>query len=195
MQRLRSLCICGPSGAGKGTLIHKFILPDLGRKGLLGFSVSHTTRKPRAGEEDGKDYHFVSHQTFTDLADRKDFFAESTTVHGNFYGTSWGAIESVREAGKVCVLDIDIVAVTKIARKVDAHTVFLNPTNLKLLEERLRGRGTETEESLKVRLANAENEIRQAKELPVDLFLSADTTSIAYETLRPQLLNWYPQLC
>lgn len=193
MAGLRPLCICGPSGAGKGTLIHKFLWPDLGRKGLLGFSVSHTTRKPRPGEEGGKDYHFVSKDDFNHLVDRNDF-AEFATVHGNFYGTSWGAIETVRMAGKLCILDIDIGAITKIARNLEAHTVFLTPTSLTLLEERLRGRGTETEESLGVRLANAENEIRLAEELPVDLFLSADTTSAAYDILRPQLLEWYPQL-
>ena len=91
-------------------------------------------------------------------------------------------------------LDIDMVAVRKIARQIDARTVFLVPPSMAVLEERLRGRGTETEESLAVRLRNAEEEIRQAKELPVDRYLCAPTTSAAWDELRPTLFDWYPDL-
>ena len=102
------LVLCGPSGVGKSTLI-KRLKEDF--PGAFGFSVSHTTRSPRAGEVDGKDYNFVTDKAVMEADIAAGKFLESANVHGNFYGTSWAAIESVKAAGQICILDIDVQGV------------------------------------------------------------------------------------
>ncbi len=100
------LAVCGPSGAGKSTLISML------RKEFpadYGFSVSHTTRDPRPGEKDGVDYHFVPKAVMeADMAEGK--FLETAHVHGNFYGTSFKAVNEVASQNRICILDIDIQA-------------------------------------------------------------------------------------
>jgi guanylate kinase len=141
--------------------------------------VSHTTRQPRPKEEDGVDYHFVSHETIRKKIDRGDFL-EHASVHNNTYGTSAAAILRVHEADKVCVLDVDVQGVEMVkansiravaavkyvpqdkrrsALVISPHCVFIAPPSISELERRLRGRGTETEESLRVRLGNAQKEL------------------------------------
>ena len=99
-----SVAVCGPSGAGKSTLINllRKEFPD-----DFGFSVSHTTREPRAGEQDGVDYHFSNKPTM-EVAISEGKFLESANVHGNLYGTSFEAIDSVAKQHRVCILDIDV---------------------------------------------------------------------------------------
>jgi guanylate kinase len=159
----RPLIICGPSGVGKGTLLG-LMLQDFG--GHFGFSVSHTTRGPRPGEEAGVHYHFTTHEEMrAGIASGR--FLEHATVHGNLYGTSFAAVRAVQEAGKVCVLDIDVqgvVAVKAAAAEgrlqgLDPLYVFVAPPSLEALEARLRGRNTETEEQLRRRLGNAAREV------------------------------------
>eukprot|EP00750_Incisomonas_marina_P032032 INCI8768.1.p1 GENE.INCI8768.1~~INCI8768.1.p1 ORF type:complete len:219 (+),score=34.06 INCI8768.1:256-912(+) len=207
---LRPLILCGPSGAGKSTLVKKFLLRDFGAK--FGFSVSHTTRKPREGEVDGVDYHFVASKAhLQELIDSKPcssgssaapskqpFFVETAQVHGNLYGTSFDAVRRVQEQGRICLLDIDIQGVRTIhnSRALEANSCFMTPP-LALLEERLRGRGSETEDSLRTRLANAERELAEAQEAGEELFqamIVADSTAEIYEQLVPKLHEWYPQL-
>jgi len=132
------LIISSPSGAGKTTLTHKL----LRRRPTFGFSVSHTTRAPRKGEVDGKDYHFVDAPTFRTMVDR-GAFAEWAEVHGNLYGTALSEIDRCRAAGKTgIVFDIDYQGARQIkATRPTAVGVFVLPPSMAELERRLRSRG------------------------------------------------------
>lgn len=153
------LVLSAPSGCGKTTMLEK-VMTDL--PGLV-FSVSHTTREPRPGEEDGRDYHFVSHEQFKEIRDQQPSgFLEWAEVHGNCYGTSRQDVEARLAEGMDVVLDIDIQGAEQIRQNAAPVTIFIAPPSLSELERRLRGRGTESEESLAVRLANAEKEMQAA---------------------------------
>merc|ERR1711907_172516 len=150
------LVVTGPSGVGKGTLIGKLLkeYPD-----MCGFSVSHTTRAPRPGGEDGVHYHFTSKAKMEELI-AQGAFIEYARVHSNIYGTSKTAVEKVKSAGKICILDIDVQGAEGIkAAKLDACYLFIAPPSIEELEGRLRGRGTETEEKIQLRLKNARKEL------------------------------------
>eukprot|EP01059_Diplonema_ambulator_P027690 TRINITY_DN4614_c0_g1_i2.p2 TRINITY_DN4614_c0_g1~~TRINITY_DN4614_c0_g1_i2.p2 ORF type:complete len:332 (+),score=107.56 TRINITY_DN4614_c0_g1_i2:2183-3178(+) len=148
--------VCGPSGVGKGTLLAKLFkeFPD-----SFGFSVSHTTRGPRPGEVDGKDYFFTTNEEIEKMiADNQ--FVEYANVHGNYYGTSKAAVEAVQKQGKICVLDIDVQGAQKVAvAGIPFVGIFVKPPSAEELERRLRGRGTETEEKILKRLSNSLKEI------------------------------------
>lgn len=184
--------IAGPSGVGKGTLIDKLLarFPE-----LFGFSVSHTTRAPRPGEVDGVHYYFVSKEEFEDAVERGDF-VEYAKVHTNYYGTSYGAIDKVRAAGKVCLLDIDIQGVQNVKKsQLDSKYVFIAPPSLKELEARLRGRNTESAEKIKVRLENAVAEIAYSKEAGnFDSVLVNEQVDDSFGRLVRLLQAWFPDL-
>lgn len=152
--------ICGPSGVGKGTLITRLMndFPD-----AFGFSVSHTTRLPRDGERSGIHYHFTERKDMQSaIQDGK--FLESADVHGNLYGTSIAAVEAVADAGKRCILDIDVQGAQSVKKSgLDALFIFIAPPSFEQLESRLRGRGTETEEQIQKRLRNAKAELEQGQ--------------------------------
>lgn len=148
----RPIVISGPSGVGKGTLFKMLFAqhPD-----TFTLSVSHTTRAPRAGEQHAVDYHFVSHDDFESLI-AADGFVEHAKFGGNRYGTSKSTIREQGEKGKVVVLDIEMEGVKQIkASSIPARFVFVAPPGEEELEKRLRGRGTEKEESIQKRLAQA----------------------------------------
>ncbi|KAH6645924.1 guanylate kinase [Truncatella angustata] len=152
----RPLVISGPSGVGKGTLYGKLFEahPD-----TFTLSVSHTTRKPRDGEKDGVHYHFVTMQEFEDLI-AQNGFVEHAKFGSNRYGTSKATIQEQTAKGKVVVLDIEMEGVKQIkASSIDARYVFVAPPSYETLEQRLRGRGTETEDSLSKRLEQARVEL------------------------------------
>jgi guanylate kinase len=158
---LEPLVVCGPSGVGKGTIISKF-MEELGGKDVFEFTVSHTTRSPRPGEEDGVHYHFVElDQMKQAIADGE--FLEHAEVHGNFYGTSYSSLRHVQQLGKRCVLDIDVQGVKNIKTMesdlLKPKYIFISPPSLETLEQRLVGRGTETAESIARRTANARREL------------------------------------
>eukprot|EP00297_Palpitomonas_bilix_P018339 CAMPEP_0113886262 /NCGR_PEP_ID=MMETSP0780_2-20120614/11440_1 /TAXON_ID=652834 /ORGANISM="Palpitomonas bilix" /LENGTH=187 /DNA_ID=CAMNT_0000874423 /DNA_START=93 /DNA_END=656 /DNA_ORIENTATION=- /assembly_acc=CAM_ASM_000599 len=161
--------ICGPSGVGKGTLISKIMgaHPD-----KFGFSVSHTTRGPRPGEENGVHYHFTEKEKMEkEIAEGK--FIETAHVHGNIYGTSIAAVEDVQKKGKICILDIDVQGAEQVKKSsLQPRYVFIAPPgrSMEVLEKRLRGRGTETEEAIQKRLGNAAGEM---KKMEVDGFWDA----------------------
>ncbi len=151
------LILSSPSGAGKTTLTKKL----RERFPALGFSVSHTTRKPRANEVDGKDYHFVTHAEFDELVE-KDAFVEWAHVHGNCYGTSRAEIDRARAEPGVSgmIFDIDYQGARQIrAKEPEAVSVFILPPSMIELERRLRGRASETEEAVKRRFEAAKIEI------------------------------------
>ena len=156
------LVVSGPSGAGKSTIINK-LKKSVGND--LHFSVSCTTRAPRPKEEDGVDYYFVSKNNFKKkIADDK--FIEWCEVHGNYCGTLVSEVVDRLKVGQDVLLDVDVQGAMKI-KQIDnlviqdcAEYVFLGPPSFDVLEERLRGRGTETEEVIKLRLDNAKKEIK-----------------------------------
>ncbi|XP_052890524.1 uncharacterized protein LOC128298781 isoform X2 [Anopheles moucheti] len=179
----RPLVICGPSGSGKSTLLKKLFkeFPD-----TFGFSVSHTTRKPRPGEENGVHYHFVSVEEMQSAIEKGEFI-ETAVFSGNMYGTSKKAVENVQHQGKVCVLDIEIEGVKQIRNsdRLNPLLVFVNPPSIEELERRLRGRKTETEESLQKRLNTARKEIEYGTELGnFDVVVQNNNLKQAYEDLR-----------
>lgn len=151
------LILSSPSGAGKTTLTRK--LQE--RFPALRFSVSHTTRKPRANEVDGRDYHFVTRDEFDELV-QKDAFVEWAEVHGNCYGTSRAEIERARSEPGVSgmIFDIDYQGARQIRAKLpDVVSVFILPPSMIELERRLRGRASETEEVVQKRFKAAMDEI------------------------------------
>lgn len=173
------LVISAPSGCGKTTILKK-VMADLS---MLVFSVSHTTRSPRRGEADGRDYHFVSKEVFHEISNRDPSgFLEWAEVHGNFYGTGKEEVARQRRAGYDVVLDIDVQGVVQICENSDPVTVFIAPPSLDELENRLRGRGTESAETMAVRLANAEKEMVSAASY--DYLIVNDRLVEAVESLR-----------
>jgi len=164
----RPLVLCGPSGSGKSTLI-KQLMNDF--KDVFGFSVSHTTRSPRPGEIDGKDYHYVSKEVMQDGINNGEFI-ESAIYAGNIYGTSKKSIQDVQLCNRICILDIDSQGVKSIKQtQLYPLYVFVQPPSMEVLEQRLRARSTETEESLQKRLQIAKVEMEYGTEL-VFLFLN-----------------------
>ncbi len=151
--------IAAPSGTGKTTICRRILEEDEG----LEISVSHTTRSPRGGEEDGVHYHFVSGKSFRALA-VSDGFLEHAEYGGNAYGTSWSAIEVPLESGRDVVLEIEVQGAAQVReRRPDACLVFLLPPSLESLEERLRGRGTDEESVIERRMALVDRELAAAK--------------------------------
>ncbi len=153
------LVLSAPSGCGKTTILRQ-VMADLPG---LSFSVSHTTRQPRPGEANGRDYHFVSLEQFLALRDQQPSgFLEWAEVHGNFYGTSRQEVAQRLAAGADVILDIDVQGAAQVRANAEPVTVFIAPPSLEELERRLRGRGTESEDSLRRRLTNAAQEMQAA---------------------------------
>lgn len=158
-QKGKLFVVSAPSGAGKSTLIKALMERDTG----IGFSVSHTTRQPRAGEKDGVHYHFVARGEFERLA-AEDAFVEWAEVHGNLYGTSRTSLAKVLDSGKDVILDIDVQGAAQVAAKVPgAVTVFVMPPSVGELERRLKGRNKDSAEVIAMRVKNAEGEIEKAQ--------------------------------
>ena len=161
------LILSGPSGSGKSS-IYKAAIGDLGG---IEFSVSCTTRQPRPGEVDGRDYHFISREQFDALV-AENAFAEHAEVHGNCYGTLKSELLGRVRRGIDVLLDIDVQGAAQL-RALCADSpefceacefIFIMPPSFEELERRLRARGTETEESILRRLANAKGEMDRAHE-------------------------------
>lgn len=152
------LVICAPSGTGKSTLTRR-LLADHPR---FTFSVSHTTRAPRPGEVDGKDYRFTDPETFKRRA-AEGFFAEWAEVHGNFYGTPLQATREILADGRDILFDIDVQGAKQLKDNLGlGRYVFLFPPTMQELERRLRGRGADAEDAIRRRLTNARAEMAEA---------------------------------
>ncbi|OQR78093.1 guanylate kinase-like [Tropilaelaps mercedesae] len=187
MSSLRPLVLCGPSGSGKSTIL-KRLLTEHGK--WFSLSVSHTTRKPRPGEVDDKDYHFVSREEMEKAISEGEFI-EYTQFSGNMYGTSKRAVQDVINQGRICILDIEIEGVKSI-KKTDLNPryVFIKPPSIQVLEERLRYRGTESEEALNKRLNRAVEELKYGEqEGNFDVVIVNDNLKVAYETLENFLIK------
>jgi guanylate kinase len=177
------LIISSPSGAGKTTLCNRL----RAEFAQLAFSVSHTTRKPRANEKDGREYRFVDLDAFRRMVS-ESAFAEWAEVHGNYYGTSLQEIARAREAKASGILfDIDYQGARQIRAKVpEAVTVFILPPSLEELERRLRSRASEDEPTVQRRLAKARNEIENYGLF--DYLVVNDDLDRAYDRLRSVVL-------
>ncbi len=148
------LIVSSPSGAGKTTLTKRLFEQVPG----LRFSVSHTTRQPRTGERDGREYHFIDRAKFEELI-AEDAFLEWAEVHGNFYGTSRTELDP---NARGIVFDIDYQGAKQVkSHKPDAVGVFILPPSMETLLERLRGRASEDDETVQRRFSVAREEIRQ----------------------------------
>ncbi|KAL6107986.1 guanylate kinase 1b isoform X2 [Pungitius pungitius] len=181
----RPVVLSGPSGAGKSTLMKRLMREH---EGVFGFSVSHTTRNPRPGEEDGKDYHFSTREVMQEGIDNGDFI-ENAVFSGNMYGTSKAAIEDVLAMNKICILDVDIQGVKRI-KETDLNPIYISiqPPSMEILETRLRDRQTETEESLQKRLEAARVDMELSNEPGVfDAVIINDDLEKAYEELKDML--------
>ena len=152
--------LSAPSGGGKTTIARML----LARRPDLGYSVSCTTRAPRTGEVQGRDYYFMSRAEF--IAKREQgAFAESAEVHGNLYGTLRAEVERVMSDGKHVVMDIDVQGAVQFIRAFPLSvTIFILPPSAEVLLERLRGRNTETSAQLAARLQSALQELQQVDE-------------------------------
>ncbi|MGN0287055.1 MAG: guanylate kinase [Atopobiaceae bacterium] len=154
----RLFVVSGPAGVGKGTLVARLrqLRPD------LGLTVSATTRNPRPGEKDGVAYHFMTDEEFTVHVQAGDFL-EWAQVHDHRYGTLRSEVDRCLQQGHSVVLEIDVQGARNVRRIYpDAVLVFIEPPSWEVLVERLRGRGTESEESLRIRLADAKHELELA---------------------------------
>jgi guanylate kinase len=152
--------VCAPSGAGKTSLVNAL----LEREPDIELSVSYTTRPPRQGEENGREYHFVDRATFEAMAQRGDFL-ESAEVHGNLYATSQAWIAERTAVGRDILLEIDWQGAAQVRRLIpSAIGVFILPPALDALRRRLTARGQDSSEVIERRLANAREEISHLAE-------------------------------
>lgn len=157
--------ISGPSGAGKGTLVSRVrdTMPD------LGLTVSATTRAPRAGEVDGVNYHFLTEEEFSRRIENGDFI-EWAQVHDHRYGTLVQEVERKLSNGSSLILEIDVQGALNVKKRFpESILIFIEPPSMEVLEQRLVGRGSETDESLRLRLANARHEMSLADRYDVRL--------------------------
>ena len=152
--------VAAPSGAGKSSLVNAVLAEDP----LLLLSISYTTRAPRPGEVNGREYHFVDAATFTAMAERGEFL-ESAEVHGNRYGTSERWIKDTRATGRDIILEIDWQGAQQVRRIFpEAVSLFILPPSMAELERRLRHRGKDSEAVIRERLGNAREEMTHLAE-------------------------------
>lgn len=188
----RPVVLSGPSGAGKSTLLKRLMNEY---EGIFGFSVSHTTRNPRPGEENGKDYHYVTREVMQ-AAIANGEFIENAEFSGNMYGTSKVAVQHVQSKNLICILDIDMQGVRNI-KKTDLNPIYVSiqPPSMDVLEKRLRDRKTESEESLQRRLRAAHVDMELSKEPGIfDVVVVNDNLENAYERLKDALLEEIKQV-
>lgn len=185
----RPVVVSGPSGSGKSTLIKELFkeFPS-----ALAFSVSHTTRSPRPGEENGREYHFVTRDVMKKMIVNGEFL-ETTEFSSNLYGTSKKAVEDVAKTGRICVLDVDKQGVKNI-RKADLQAIFIyiSPPSFAALEKRLRDRKTDTETAIEKRLNEAKESMEFSRQPGVyDHIVLNDKVDVAYadfkSIVRPEI--------
>lgn len=175
----------GPSGVGKGTLKAKLFEEFADR---IAYSVSATTRGPREGEVDGKDYFFISRQEFERRVKNNEFL-EHAEFAGNSYGTPRAYVEKLLDSGMNVVLEIDVQGALQVMKSMpECVSVFILPPSFEELEHRLRGRGTETEEKVRERLETAKRELPYAPQYDYQIVNGGDIEA-AYQSLREVFLK------
>jgi len=156
-QKGKLVVISAPSGTGKGTVINAL----LKQRPEYAFSVSATTRKPRPNETDGVSYHFLSHEQFDKMIENNEFLEYAEYV-GEYYGTPAKPILDNLSAGITVILDIEVQGAKQVMVKMpDALTIFITAPDMNELENRLRGRGTDSEEKIRIRLEQARSELEE----------------------------------
>ena len=175
----------GPSGVGKGTLKAKLFEEFADQ---ITYSVSATTRGPREGEVDGKDYFFISRQEFERRVKNNEFL-EHAEFAGNCYGTPRAYVEKLLDSGMNVVLEIDVQGALQVMKSMpECVSVFILPPSFEELEHRLRGRGTETEEKVRERLETAKRELPYAPQYDYQIVNGGDIEA-AYQSLRDVFLK------
>ena len=178
MRKGTTFIICGPSGVGKGTVVARLLASDP----TLYFSVSATTRPPRAGEEDGVHYHFLDRETFEQWIAAGDFLEYAEYV-GNLYGTPRLYVDRAMEQGRDVLLDIEIQGAEQVRQKrPETVRIYVTPPSWAELERRLVGRGTEDMEKVRFRLARGREEFAAARDF--DYLVINDTVDRAVDELR-----------
>lgn len=171
--------LSGPSGAGKSTIIGRV------REGvsMLGYSISHTSRKPRGAEVDGVDYRFVDRETFESMIDHAEF-VEWAEVYSDYYGTSVSSLEGPTSKGLDVIMDVDPQGARNIKSRFEANStlIYILPPSMEELERRLKSRGTEGEEAVQKRLGKALKEIKDC--LWYDYLVFNDDLTIAVEEVK-----------
>ena len=174
--------ISAPSGSGKSTLVNQVRKIVSGLK----FSISYTTRPPRTGEQNGREYYFVSRTEFEEMI-RKDDFLEYADVFGNYYGTARRFLREAEQEGKDLLLDIDVQGAEQIKRKIpEAVRIFVMPPNRQELEKRLRTRSLDAEDVIQRRLVTASREIENYSKY--DYILVNDRLEESIDALKSILL-------
>ena len=177
------LVLSGPSGTGKGTVC-KVVRDSMGDR--LAYSISATTRKPRVGEEHGREYFFFSKEEFEALRDQNGFL-EWAQVYDNYYGTPRAFVEEVLASGRDCILEIDPQGALQVRKATDeAVLVFIAPPSLEELRARLTGRGTEALEEVEKRLGCAEAELAYSNQY--DYLIVNDEVEKAAEKMKAILM-------
>jgi guanylate kinase len=178
------IVVTGPSGVGKGTLLRKLIdrYPD-----RILFSISATTRSPRAGEEHGREYFFWDRAEFEQKRDAGEFL-EWAEYAGNLYGTPRQAIDQAIAIGKIVLLEIELEGARQVAQSfADAQRIFIAPPSMAVLESRLRDRSTDSEAQIIKRLHHAELEVAAANEF--DITIINDDLEIALQQLESAMFD------
>jgi len=183
----KAIIFCAPSGSGKTTVVKHLLSVD----NRLAFSVSACTRQQRMGEVDGKDYHFLSHDDFKNRVANKEFLEYEEVYGGNFYGTLKSEIDRIWQKGKAVIFDVDVEGGLNIKKHFgnNALAVFVKPPSVEVLEQRLRFRSTETEETLRTRVEKAVHELQYENQFEQVLVNSdLEKTLVSAEQLVNQFL-------
>lgn len=175
----KAILFSAPSGCGKTTIIKELMRYF----DCFGFSVSATSRQPREGESDGKDYYFLSREEFMRRVAEGRFLEWEEVYQGTCYGTLKSEVERLWDEGRVAVFDVDVNGGKNIKRYfgADALSIFVMPPSMAVLEQRLRSRGTDSEEAITKRLARSAEELKQAPEFDVTI-VNDDLTKAVDET-------------
>lgn len=182
------IVLSGASGAGKTTVLEKVLSKNAFP---LRSAIGVTTRSPRPGEIDGKNYHFWTKEKFENAV-KKDEFIEHAEVHGNFYGTLKSEVDSYRKKGTGVVLVIDVQGGEHVKKLYpESVGIFVKPSKFETIEQRLRGRGTETEANIQKRLNNAKSELAHEKDY--DHTLINDDLDTATNDLSTLIQSYYPK--
>lgn len=170
----KAILFSAPSGCGKTTIINELMGSGPSERldpSNLTFSISATTRAPRGEEVDGKDYYFLSREAFMQRVGRDEFLEWEEVYSGTCYGTLKSEIERIWNEGKVIVFDVDVNGGRNIKKYFgsDALSIFVMPPSVEVLEQRLRSRGTDSEEAIVKRLARSAEELKQASQFDVTI--------------------------